>query len=128
MGTPYFSELSRLESQIVDVLFQLKQASVSDVVRHLPGSSKYDTVRITLGILERKGYVTHHKEGARYIYAPVITADRAKKSALTHVTKTFFGGSTPKVIQALLGLSSKDLTEEDLTAIEEMIDKARNKS
>ena len=128
MGTPYFSALSRLESQIVDVLFLLKKASVNDVVRHLPGETKYDTVRITLGILERKGIVNHHKEGNRYIYSPLISADKAKKSALAHVTKTFFGGSTPRAIQALLGISSKELTEEDLNAIEEMIAKAREKA
>lgn len=127
MGAPYFSKLSRLESQIVDVLFLLKQASVGDVVRHLPGEAKYDTVRITLGILERKGFVDHHKEGNRYIYSPMIPADKAKESALAHITKTFFSGSTPGTIQALLGMSSQDLTEEDLTAIEEMIAEARKK-
>ena len=128
MGTPYYSALSRLEGQIVDVLFLLKQASVNDVVRHLAGDATYDTVRITLGILEKKGFVSHHKEGNRYIYAPMIAADKAKTSALTHITKTFFGGSTPSAIQALLGISSEALTEDDLDAIEQMIAEARKKA
>ena len=128
MKTPYFTNLSPLESKILDVLYRLQRASVSTVVQHLPGDSSYDTVRITLGILKKKGYVNHHKEGTRYIYAPVIPADQAKENALNHITKTFFSGSTPRAIQALLGLSSDDLTEQDFADIEDMIAKARKKS
>ncbi len=125
MRTPFFSGLSRLESQIVDVLYRLKEANVSEVVLQLQGESTYDTVRITLGILEKKGFVKHRKDGNRYVYFPTIPEDRAKKSVLDHITKTFFGGSTPRAIQELLGLSSEELTESDLDAIEEMISKAR---
>lgn len=128
MAAPYYSELSRLESQIIDALFLLKKASVNDVVNQLPGNAKYDTVRITLGILERKGFVTHSKEGNKYIYTPLIPAEKAKKSALNHIKKTFFGGSTPRTIQALLGMSSRDLSEEDLLAIEAMIAEARKET
>lgn len=125
MRTPFFTELSRLESRIVDVLYRLKEANVSEVVQQLQSDSKYDTVRITLGILEKKGFVAHRKEGNRYIYFPTIPEERAKKNVLEHITKTFFGGSAPSAIQALLGLSSKELTENDLDAIESMIAKAR---
>ena len=127
MTTPYFSELSRRERQIVDVLYKLGEASVSDVLLHLTDDPSYDTIRLTLGVLEKKGYVQHKKEGSRYIYSPTVSLEEATDGALKHMVKTFFGGSTPQTVMALLGSSQSPISESDLDEMEAWIASERKK-
>ena len=73
--------LSRRERQIMDIVYRLKEASVSDVVGRMPDETSYDSVRITLGILAKKGSVVYRKENRRYLYSPAIPADKASRTA-----------------------------------------------
>jgi len=57
MNQPIHTHLSRRESQIMDIVYRLGEASVADVVGHMPDEPAYNSVRVTLSILERKGYV-----------------------------------------------------------------------
>ena len=128
MNGPFHTHLSRRESQIMDVIFRLGEASVADVVARMPDSPAYNSVRVTLGILEKKGYVTHRQEGQRYIYRPALSPETATRSALSHMLKTFFGGSPSKAILTLLDMSSERLTEADLDHLAEWIEHARKDS
>jgi BlaI family transcriptional regulator, penicillinase repressor len=76
-----------------------------------------------LTILEEKGHLMHRREGARYIYNPTLPADKAKKSALSHLVKTFFSDSPEQVVATLL--STNDLSAEDLDALAKLIEEAR---
>jgi predicted transcriptional regulator len=128
MSKALHTHLSRRESQIMDVIYQMGSASVSDVVDRIPDRPAYNAVRITLGILEKKGYVKHHQEGQRYIYSPTVPVERAKKSAVSHLLQTFFAGSSSQAILTLLGMSADRLSKEDLDEISEWIEHARKES
>lgn len=128
MAEPLHSRLSRRERQIMDAVYQLGEASCADVVRRLPDRPAYNTIRVTLGILEKKGFLTHRQDGQRYIYRPVISADKAKKSALSHVLKTFYTSSPASAILALLDMNTGKLTRADLDEIQSAIAQARKES
>ena len=53
MTKPADSELSRKERQIMDIIYRLGEASVSDVTERMSDDTSYDSVRITLGILAK---------------------------------------------------------------------------
>jgi BlaI family penicillinase repressor len=118
--------LSRREQQIMDILYRLKEASVSDVVQCIPDETSYDSVRITLGILVKKGYVGYHREDRRYIYSPTIPAEQASRKAARDLIRTFFGGSPSKAILTLLDDSSGKLSEEEIERIEGWLAKEKN--
>lgn len=120
--------LSRRESQIMDVLFRLGEASVSDVVARMPDDPSYNTVRVTLGILENKGYVRHREDGPRYLYSPAQSLEQVKRSATRHLLQTFYQGSPSRAILSLLGMSAKHLTQEDLDEIAGWIEEAKKQS
>ena len=120
--------LSRRESQVMDVLYRLGSGSVADVVSELSDEPGYNTIRNTLSILERKGYVLHREEGRRYIYAPNGARDDAQESALRHVVQTFFQGSLPRAVVALLGGAERALTQSDLDEIARAIEEARREA
>lgn len=125
---PPQARLSRLERTIVDALYRLGEGSVHDVTRVMPDEPSYDSVRVTLGILARKGVVTHRSDGPRYVYRPAVPAERARRSAAGHLTRTFFEGKPSRAILALLDMSSDDLTPEELDEIARRIERERERA
>src|SRR5690606_23307013 len=123
MTKPLYLHLSRRESQIMDVVYHLGEASVADVVGRMPDQPGYNTIRNTMAILERKGYLRHRREGLRYLYEPADPVNTARSSAVSHLLNTFFKGSIPEAVQAMLGTPDR-LTHEDLDEIAELIEQA----
>jgi predicted transcriptional regulator len=117
--------LSRRERQIMDILYQRAKASAAEVREAMEDAPSYSAVRAMLRVLEEKGHVKHEADGLKYVYAPVVRADKAKRSAVKHLLDTFFGGAPDQVVAALLDVSSKQLKREDLDRMTEMIEKAR---
>ena len=117
--------LSRRERQIMDILFSLGRASGPEIQERLPGSPSYSGVRTILRVLERKGHVRHVEEGMRYIYLPVMTREKATKSAIDRLVATFFGGSAKAAAAAFVDPSTSQLSNEDLLDLERMIRRAR---
>src|SRR5690606_41934145 len=70
MGDSVHLHLSRRESQIMDAIYQLGEASVAEVVERMPDQPGYNTVRNTMAILERKGHLRHRRVGLPHLYDP----------------------------------------------------------
>jgi predicted transcriptional regulator len=117
--------LSRRERQIMDIIYEMKEATVQQVLERLPSPPSYSAVRALLRVLENKGHLTHRQEGPRYIYSPLLSKDMARRSALQHLMKTFFDNSTEDVVAALLDIAEDNLSKEDLRRLVEMIEEAR---
>jgi predicted transcriptional regulator len=118
-------DLSRRERQIIDILYARGKATAAEVQTALPEPPSYSAVRAMLRILEDKGHVKHEQDGPRYVYVPTVGRDNAKRSALHHVLKTFFDGSTEQAISALLDESAAKLSDAELDRLAQMIDQAR---
>lgn len=125
MKPPKANALSRRERQVMDVLYRRGQASVSDVLAALGGKPHYSTVRAQLRVLEEKGHLRHEEHGLRYVYFPMVSRDVARRSALKHLVKTFFDGSTENVVAALLGGEVAQISTEELDRLADLIAKSR---
>jgi BlaI family transcriptional regulator, penicillinase repressor len=117
--------LSRRERQIMDFLFQRGKASVGEVMEGIPDPPGYSAVRATLRTLEQKGRVSHEEDGRAYIYRPTLRRDAARKSALTHVLKTFFDNSAEQAVAALLELKGPRLSDAQLERVSQMVENAK---
>jgi predicted transcriptional regulator len=117
--------LSRRERQIMDFLFQRGKASVGEVMDGIVDPPGYSAVRATLRTLEQKGRVVHEEDGRAYIYRPTVRRDAARKSALTHVLKTFFDNSAEQAVAALLELRGPKLSEAELEKVARLVDNAK---
>jgi BlaI family penicillinase repressor len=117
--------LSRRERQIMDILFALGRASGPEIQERLPDQPSYSGVRTILRVLERKGHISHVEEGMRYVYQPVVTREKATKSAINRLVSTFFDGSAKAAAAAFVDPSTVNLSKEDLRDLERMIRKAR---
>jgi predicted transcriptional regulator len=116
------TDLSRRERQILEVLFQLGEASANDIVEALPDQLANATVRTMLRILEDKGVVQHRNEGRRFLYRPCGSRQTAAKSAFRKVLDVFFGGSVEDALATHLADPKSNLSSEQLQRIREIID------
>ena len=117
--------LSRRERQIMEILYRHGKASAADVRGGMEDAPSYSAVRAMLRVLEDKGHVKHQAEGLKYVYVPVVTREKAKRSAVKHLLDTFFSEAPDQVVAALLDVSSNRLTKEELDRMAAMIEKAR---
>jgi predicted transcriptional regulator len=122
---PKANSLARRERQIMDILYRLEKATVGEVLAKLTGKSSYSTVRAQLRVLEEKGHVSHEEQGLRYVYAPVVSRDIARRSALRHLIETFFEGSIEKVVAALLGGETSQLPQEQFERLMKIVADSR---
>jgi predicted transcriptional regulator len=118
-------QLGRRERQIMDVIYRLGKASVSEVLAEIPDPPSYSAVRAMLGFLEDKGYLRHEQEGLKYVYMPVEDTSRVRASALDHLVKTFFGGSPERAVAALLEMSDSRLSSKEKEYLSHLIKKAQ---
>lgn len=119
--------LSRRERQIMDILYQEGEVSARDVLALLPNAPSYSAVRAMLSKLEDKEIISHRMVGAKYMYYAMTEREEAGETALKRVLKTFFDNSTAKMVNALLGVKSKDLTKEEIEQLSELIEKTKNR-
>ena len=117
--------LSPRERQIMDVVYERGQATVQEVQDGMPDPPSYSAVRATMRVLEDKGRLRHKEEGRKYVYYPAVAPERARKNALQHIVKTFFGGSAEQAAVALLRRSDTGLSATALDRLAARIDEAR---
>ena len=118
-------DLTRRERQIMDIVYRFGRATAAEVQENLPDPPSYSAVRALLRVLEEKEHLRHVQEGPRYVYLPTVPAEKARKSALKRVLRTFFDDSAEKAVAALVSMSASDLSEEELERIRERIEEAK---
>jgi predicted transcriptional regulator len=119
------TQLGARERQIMETTYRLGRATVAEVRAALEDPPSYSAVRAMLRILEEKGHLRHVQEGPRYIYLPVVSGDRARRSILKDVVRRLFDNSTEKAVAALLESSSARMTDAELERLSDLIATAR---
>jgi BlaI family penicillinase repressor len=113
--------LSKRERQIVDALYAMGEGGAREITDALREPEAFDTVRVTLGVLEKKGLVRHRTEGRRHIYQPAQPKDQASRSAWKRLTRTFFGGSPGRALITFLDESRDRLDESELDELQRWV-------
>ena len=117
--------LGRRERQIMDVVYRLGRASVTEVREQLADPPSYSAVRGMLNLLEEKGHLTHEQDGLRYIYKPTAARAQLRRTALRHMVQTFFDGSPTSAVAALLEMAGSELSAADRARLAKMIAQAK---
>jgi BlaI family penicillinase repressor len=120
--------LSRREREIMDIIYERGQATVSEVLERLDKPPSYSAVRALLRILEEKGTVRHERQGHRYVFLPTVPRETAKRSALKRMLQVFFNDSIEGAVAALLDISSTQLTDEEWERLTELVEEGKKRS
>lgn len=119
--------LGKRERQIVECVYRLGEASVSEVLANIADPPSYSTIRAMLGLLVEKKFLRLRRDGKRYLYRPATSRERAGKSAFKNLLRTFFPKQPTEAFAAMLD-AADELTDEDLDRMQKMIDHARKEN
>jgi predicted transcriptional regulator len=114
-------EPSRLEMQVLSVLWKRGASSVRDVMEIMPdGKARaYTTILSVMQVMEKKGLVSHVTEGNVHIYQARVTRQEVAGPLLRGLVRQVFGGSAATVMQHLL--AEERVSREELNEIKEII-------
>src|SRR6202451_65803 len=102
MGTREKETLTRLELQIMQVIWKLGASNVSAVQAGLEQQLAYTTVQTMLNILHRKGKLKRRLNGRAYEYSATVTEARASGHAVRDLVDRMFGGSSEELVMSLI--------------------------
>jgi len=95
--------LSRAETEILRIVWQLETATVRQVVDNLPTERQitYATVQTLLRRLEKKGYVSHRNQGKAHVFFEAVKRQDVIKKAVSEFVGCLFGGEAMPLVQHL---------------------------
>jgi BlaI family penicillinase repressor len=96
------SSLTKLELELMQVIWRIGSGSVAAVQSELPRPLAYTTVQTMLNILERKGKLSRQLEGRAYVYSPKVTEAKALGQGVRDLIDRMFGGSSEELVMSLL--------------------------
>lgn len=94
--------LTKLELQIMQVVWRDGGGSVSVVQQALEQRLAYTTVQTMLNILCRKGKLKRKLNGRAYEYAATVTEAKALGHAVRDLVDRMFGGSSEELVMSLI--------------------------
>jgi BlaI family penicillinase repressor len=119
-------DLTRRESQIMDILYRRRRATVEDVRAELPDASSPSSVRKLLDIMIERGLLGREYDGPRFVYFPAVRQEEASRSALQRLVRTFFADSPGAAAAALLDMTSTPLAPDEYRRLRSLLDRARS--
>jgi predicted transcriptional regulator len=115
--------LTQRELDIMSVLWELGEATVTEVRDRVDPNLAYTSISSMIRTLELKGYVSHRRgEGKTHVYFPAVDAETAGESALSRLLEKVYGGSPIKLLAHLV--DQKRLSEKELTRMRELLKRA----
>jgi len=112
--------LTPLELEIMNVLWETGAANVQTVQRHLGRDLAYTTVQTMLNILHRKRKVKRSLKDRAYFYRPAVSRTQVATQTVGDLVDRLFGGSAESLVMSLV--ETKHLTPEKLARLKEMVE------
>ena len=94
--------LTKLELQIMQVIWKLGPSNVNAVQEGLEQELAYTTVQTMLNILHRKGKLKRKLRGRAYEYSATVSEANASGHALRDLVDRMFGGSSEELVMSLI--------------------------
>jgi predicted transcriptional regulator len=90
------------ELDVMTVLWELGDGTVTEVREQLPADLAYTTVLTILRKLEAKGLVRHKVEGKAHRYIPRVAQKNARRTVLGRLIDKLFDGSPEQLLAHLV--------------------------
>src|ERR1700759_1453682 len=119
-------ELTKAEEQIMQILWQLKEAIVKDILDKIAEPKPaYNTVSTVVRVLEGKGFVDHKAYGNSHVYFPLISEADYKKFTFDKMMSNYFDNSYKSLVSFIA--DEKKLGLKELDELTKLIDNLKNK-
>jgi len=125
VGKKSLDDLGELQRAVIEIVWDLEQASVHQVREQLASTRKlaYTTVLTTMQKLEKASWLRHRAEGKSYVYEPTRTREEAGAKSVRGFVDRMFGGDAVLMFQHLMRESK--LTDTELAELRKLINQKR---
>ena len=123
MGKKSLDHFGELQRAIIEIVWELGEASVRDVWERLRKKKEmvYTTVLTSMQRLERDGWLKHRMEGNKNIYIPTKTRAQAGAGSVRKFIHKMFNGNAVLLFQRLV--EENELSPKELQELKKLIDK-----
>jgi BlaI family transcriptional regulator, penicillinase repressor len=120
-------DLSKLQVAVMRVLWDRREATPAEVHRVL---SRFRPLAITtvatlLARLEKRGAVTHRREGRALVYRASVTERQVRRTMLGGLVRSLFRSDPGEVVSQLL--AERDVAPSDIAKIHELLKGSRSR-
>jgi BlaI family transcriptional regulator, penicillinase repressor len=113
--------LTPLELEIMQVLWESGPATVQKVQQQLKRELAYTTVQTMMTVLFQKRRVKRTLKDKAYVYRPTVSRSDATGHALSDLIDRMFGGSAENLVMSLV--EKRHLTPDRLAKLHQLLDK-----
>lgn len=112
--------LTRLELEIMQVLWKRGASNVSEVQAGMGRELAYTTVQTVLNTLHGKGKLRRKLDGRAYVYSATVTEANALRYAVRDLVDRMFGGSSEELVLSLI--KSREIDPERIARLSQELD------
>ena len=106
--------LTKAEEEIMQYLWDMKKASVKDIIARMPAPKPaYTTVSTIVRILEKKGIVSYNAIGKTHEYFPLISKKEYTWNFMRNFMSKYFGNSFREMVSFFAKEDNLSLAELD---------------
>ena len=118
-------DLSKLQVAVMRVLWDRHEATPAEVHRILSRSRPLaiTTVATLLARLEKRGAVTHRREGRALVYRAAVSERQVRRTMLGGLVRSLFRSDPGEVVSHLL--AERDVSASDIAKIHELLKGSR---
>jgi BlaI family transcriptional regulator, penicillinase repressor len=113
--------LTKLELQIMQVIWRQGVSQVGAVQEGLEQELAYTTVQTMLNILVRKGKLKRKLVGRAFSYSPTVSEEKASGHAVRDLVDRMFGGSSEELVMSLI--KSKQIDAKKIAELSRRLEK-----
>jgi BlaI family transcriptional regulator, penicillinase repressor len=118
-------DLTRRESQIMEILYRRRRGTVEEIRTELPDAPSPSSVRKLLDIMIERGLLGREYDGPRYVYFPSAGPEEASRAALKQLVRTFFNNSPGSAMAALFDLTGTPLSDAEYRRLTTLLKRVR---
>jgi predicted transcriptional regulator len=119
------SVLTKLELQIMQVIWKRGASTVTAVQEGLEQQLAYTTVQTMLNILHRKGKLKRELRGRAFAYSATVTEAKASIHAVRDLVDRMFGGSSEDLVMSLI--KSRQIDPKKIAELSKRLDEEKGK-
>lgn len=119
-------DLTRRESQIMEILYRRRRATVEEIRAELPDAPGASSVRKLLDIMIDRGLLAREYDGPRFVYFPAAKVEQARRSALRQLIRTFFDNSPGSAMAALIDMSGDAISDDEFRRLSALLKRGRD--
>lgn len=125
MSKKQLASLGAAEAEILQLVWELKEATVQQIFERLPKDRGIApaTVQTVLRRLRDKGYLRSRADGKAHVFSPSVRPETVITKTVKDMVNRFFGGKAAPLMLHLA--QSEKLGKDDLAQLRELLDNDR---